>query len=43
MSKQIISNSKVDKLQKEVQKLTDELMLDIDGMGKKKEEELLQI
>ena len=38
-----ISEDEMSRLEKEVQKLTDELMLDIDGMGKKKEEELLQI
>ena len=38
-----ISEDEVSRLEKEVQKLTDELMLDIDGAGKKKEEELLQI
>lgn len=38
-----ISEDEVTRHEKEIQKLTDELMLDIDGMGKKKEEELLQI
>lgn len=38
-----ISEDEISRQEKEVQKLTDELMLDIEGMGKKKEEELLQI
>ncbi|MEK7186483.1 MAG: ribosome recycling factor [Patescibacteria group bacterium] len=38
-----MSEDEVSRLEKEVQKLTDEVMGDIDGMGKKKEEELLQI
>src|SRR3989344_6826916 len=38
-----ISEDEADRSEKEVQKLTDELMEDIEGMGKKKEEELLQI
>jgi len=38
-----ISEDEVSRLEKEVQKLTDTLMEDIEGMGKKKEEELLQI
>lgn len=38
-----ISEDEATRLEKEIQKLTDELMADIDIMGKKKEEELLQI
>ncbi len=38
-----ISEDEMARLEKEVQKATDELILDIDGLGKKKEEELLQI
>lgn len=38
-----ISEDEVSRLEKEIQKLTDELMEDIEGMGKKKEEELMQI
>src|SRR3989338_1982295 len=38
-----ISEDEVSRLEKEVQKLTDEAMKDIEGMGKKKEEELLII
>ncbi|OGH37731.1 MAG: ribosome recycling factor [Candidatus Levybacteria bacterium RIFCSPLOWO2_01_FULL_38_21] len=38
-----ISEDEAGRMEKEVQKLTDELMEDIEGMGKKKEEELLQI
>jgi len=38
-----VSEDEISRLEKEIQKLTDELILDIDGMGKKKEEELLQI
>jgi len=37
------SEDEVSRLEKEIQKLTDEIMEDIDVMGKKKEEELLQI
>lgn len=38
-----ISEDEADRLEKEVQKLTDELIEGIEGMGKKKEEELLAI
>lgn len=38
-----ISEDEVARLEKEVQKVTDEVILDIDTLGKKKEEELLQI
>ena len=38
-----ISEDEADRSEKEVQKLTDELIGEIEGMGKKKEEELLQI
>ena len=38
-----ISEDEAGRMEKEVQKLTDELMAEIEGMGKKKEEELLQI
>lgn len=38
-----ISEDEMIRHEKEVQKLTDELMVDIEGLGKKKEEELLQI
>jgi len=38
-----ISEDEAERQEKEVQKLTDEFMLDIEGIGKKKEEELLQI
>lgn len=38
-----LSEDEVTRHEKEVQKLTDGVMEDIDGMGKKKEEELLQI
>ena len=38
-----ISEDEAGRMEKEVQKLTDELMEDIEGMGKKKEEELPQI
>ena len=38
-----ISEDEADRSEKEVQKLTDELIEDIEGMGRKKEEELLQI
>lgn len=38
-----ISEDEVTRLEKEIQKLTDEIMEDVDIMGKKKEEELLQI
>ncbi|MBI2031944.1 MAG: ribosome recycling factor [Candidatus Levybacteria bacterium] len=38
-----ISEDEMARHEKEVQKLTDELMVDIEGLGKKKEEELLQI
>ncbi len=38
-----ISEDEVSRLEKETQKLTDELMEEIETMGKKKEEELLQI
>lgn len=41
--KEGMSEDEASRLEKEVQKLTDEVMGDIDGMGKKKEEELLQI
>ena len=38
-----ISEDEGGRFEKEVQKVTDELMAEIEGMGKKKEEELLQI
>lgn len=38
-----ISEDEVSRLEKEIQKLTDETMTEIDAMGKKKEEELMQI
>ena len=38
-----ISEDEAGRMEKEVQKLTDELIGDIEGMGKKKEEELLAI
>ena len=38
-----ISEDEISRLEKEIQKLTDELIEEIEGMGKKKEEELLQI
>lgn len=38
-----ISEDKVSRLEKEVQKITDDMILEIDLMGKKKEQELLQI
>ncbi|MEK7559308.1 MAG: ribosome recycling factor [Patescibacteria group bacterium] len=37
------SEDEVSRLEKEIQKMTDEIMTDIDAIGKKKEEELLQI
>lgn len=39
----LISEDEGGRTKKEVQKVTDELMAEIEGMGKKKEEELLQI
>ncbi len=39
----LISEDETGRMEKEVQKLTDELMEEIEGMGKKKEEELMQI
>ena len=38
-----ISEDEAGRHEKEVQKVTDELMAEIEGMGKKKEEELMQI
>lgn len=38
-----ISEDEMARLEKEVQKATDEVMAQIEGMGKKKEEELMQI
>ncbi|MEK7573202.1 MAG: ribosome recycling factor [Patescibacteria group bacterium] len=38
-----ISEDEVSRLEREIQKMTDELMEDVDIIGKKKEEELLQI
>jgi len=38
-----ISGDEAERMEREVQKLTDELMTEIEGMGKKKEEELLAI
>lgn len=38
-----ISEDEMVRLEKEIQKLTDEVVADIEGMGKKKEAELLQI
>lgn len=39
----VISEDEMARLEKEVQKTTDEVMVQIEGMGKKKEEELMQI
>lgn len=39
----IISEDEVTHLEKEIQKLTDDVMGEIEGIGKKKEEDLLQI
>lgn len=39
----IISEDEMARLEKETQKITDEVMAQIEGMGKKKEEELMQI
>ncbi len=38
-----VSEDEAGRMEKEVQKITDELMEEIEGMGKKKEEELMQI
>ncbi|MBI3070426.1 MAG: ribosome recycling factor [Candidatus Levybacteria bacterium] len=38
-----ISEDEMARLEKEVQKATDDIMAEIEGMGKKKEEELMQI
>lgn len=38
-----ISEDEMARLEKETQRITDEIMVEIEGMGKKKEEELMQI
>ncbi len=43
IKKQNLPEDEVSRLEKEVQKITDEMIADIDAMGKRKEEELLQI
>lgn len=42
-SNKAISEDEMARLEKEAQKTTDEVMTEIEGMGKKKEEELMQI
>ena len=38
-----LSEDEISRLEKEIQKLTDDIILEIDSLGKRKEEELLQI